>query len=363
MRILVAGEWRWPWYQEAFADALGSLGHEACPFGWAELFYDGLGGDREPHFKNIVSRLQNRLLLGPLVSRLNRRLVNAVDRLRPDIVLLYNAHHVLSRTLRKIKRVSPDMVIAQYLNDNPFSDNAAAFLWRHVKRSIPLCDVHFIYRHANAEPIRRHGGKNVYLLRSYFVPHQDFREEPGPGDERFSCDVVFAGHYEDDGRVEALEKVAASGVKLNLFGGGWQRALRKIAQESPLRRLFPVRPAFGREYRLAISGAKIALCFLSKLNRDTYTRRCFQVPAMGTFLLSEYTPDLAELFTEGEDIEFFRSPQEMLQKIERYQKNDTERELIADNGCRRVHGDGHDVVSRAKRLLAAVREVQDGHTA
>lgn len=354
MRIVVAGEWRWPWYQEAFADALRSLGHDVHGFGWAELFYEGLGGEREPRFRSASARLQNRLLWGPLLFDLNRRLAASAGELRPDLLLLYSAQAISPRTLRKVRRISPRTLVAQYSNDSPFGAGADPLLWRHVRRSIPLCDLHFVYRPADAEPMRRLSGKDVHLLAPYFVPGQDFHETPGPGEERFSCDVVFAGHYADDGRLEALEAIAATGVRLNLFGGGWERARERLSPASPLLPLFPVRPAIGRHYRLAISGAKIALCFLSRRNRDTYTRRCFEVPAMETFLLSEHSPDLATLFTEGEEIELFRSREEMLTKVSYYLEHGDERRRIARAGRRRVERDGHDVVSRARELLRTV---------
>jgi spore maturation protein CgeB len=109
---------------------------------------------------------------------------------------------------------------------------------------------------------------------------------------------------------------------------------------------------------MAISGAKIALCFLSKLNEDTYTTRNFQIPAMRTFMLSEYTPDLASLFEEGKEAEFFRSQDELLDKIRYYLQHDSEREEIAHNGHKRLLADGHDVVSRARQVVAVVEQLR-----
>jgi spore maturation protein CgeB len=120
-----------------------------------------------------------------------------------------------------------------------------------------------------------------------------------------------------------------------------------------------VRLVWGNEYNLALCGAKVALVFLSKLNRDTYTRRTFEIPGSGTAMLSEYTDDLAELFKEGSEIEFFRNPEQMLQKISSYLGDEKRRHSIAKSGHDRVLADGHDVVSRMKQvvhLVLAVRE-------
>ncbi len=69
----------------------------------------------------------------------------------------------------------------------------------------------------------------------------------------------------------------------------------------------PIKPVTGIEYNYAICGSKITLCFLSKINSDTYTRRNFEVPAMGKLMLSEYSQDLEIIFKENEEMVFFRN--------------------------------------------------------
>src|SRR5207247_1773951 len=128
---------------------------------------------------------------------------------------------------------------------------------------------------------------------------------------RFETDVVFAGHYEADGRQRLVEMLVESGIRLRLFGPEWERPAR---ESRVLRRFSPVDSPRGEDYNKALCGAKIALCFLSKLNRDTYTRRCFEIPAAGVFLLAEYSDDLGGLFKEGVQAEFFRGPDELLRK-------------------------------------------------
>src|SRR5947208_3167798 len=109
---------------------------------------------------------------------------------------------------------------------------------------------------------------------------------------------------------------------------------------------------WGDAYNKALCGAKIALCFLSKLNRDTYTRRCFEIPATKTLMLSEYSNDLATLFAEGSEIEFFRSISELVDKATYYVTHPEERLAMAEAGFRRVVEDGHDVRSRMRQVLA-----------
>ncbi|MBU4478977.1 MAG: glycosyltransferase, partial [Candidatus Omnitrophica bacterium] len=243
-------------------------------------------------------------------------------------------------------------------NDNPFSPLARRSMWRNFIKSINFFDIHFVFRKGNISDFYKHGAKNVFLLRPYFIPEDDFpinREEIG---DDYLCDVVFAGHYEDDGRAEALEAICRAGYKLKLYGGGWNKALAKLASDSPLQALYPIQPATGRDYNKAICGAKVALCFFSTLNKDVYTRRSFQIPAMKVAMLSEHSDDLEELFASGKEAVFFSDTEELLEQTRNLLRDAEIRERIANGGYSRVHRDGHDVTSRMLEWLAHVRTYQ-----
>lgn len=124
-----------------------------------------------------------------------------------------------------------------------------------------------------------------------------------------------------------------------------------MAKSVILKHLAPVHLVWNEDYNKALCGAKIALCFFSKLNRDTYTRRCFEIPAAGTLLLSEYSDDLASLYQAGEEADMFKTKQEMIQKINLYLDNDDLRSRVAANGNQRAIIDGHDIVSRMAKVL------------
>jgi len=64
--------------------------------------------------------------------------------------------------------------------------------------------------------------------------------------------------------------------------------------------------------------------------------RGMDIMGAGGFLLSNYQPELAELFVDGEDCVLFGSEADMLDKIEYYLTHDKEREEIACNGFRKV---------------------------
>ena len=165
---------------------------------------------------------------------------------------------------------------------------------------------------------------------------------------RYDSDVVFAGHYEPDGRLELLCDLVRAGVRVRLFGPDWNKPIQSHPE---LRCLMPVKSLRGDDYTKALCAAKIALCFLSKLNRDTYTRRCFEIPACGVLLLSEHSEDIESLFTEGTEADFFRDRTELLAKVRFYLSHPDVRRQVAQAGRVRVEADNHDVVSRMRQVV------------
>jgi len=350
----------WPWYQEACALALEAHGCEVERFGWFHDFRYWKAGSSEPVYHSMYYRLQYRLNLGPTVSKVQRLLLEKAEVSRPEIIWFYNVQLISPRTVRKLRKMLPESTFIQYANDNPFSANKKLCIWGNYLKSIPLFDVHFSYRKSNIDDYIRFGSKSVHLLRSYFIPNVDFPVDRENIPECFRCDVVFAGHYEDDGRVELLEAIIDAGHKLNLYGGGWAAAIPKLAPSSPLRSKYPISPATEENYRYAICGAKVALCFLSSLNRDSYTRRNFQVPAMKVAMLSQYSDDLASLFEPDKEIAMFRNKTELLMKLSELIKNDDWRNSIAESSYSKVYASGHDVFSRMKCWLKIVSSKIDG---
>ncbi len=326
------------------------LGHDVRGFLWHEYF--------KPPASMLARRLlwpfyraQDKFVRGPAVSRLNRDLARLAAEFRPDLLFVYRGTHVKAATLRKIRSLVPRIAIAGYNNDDPFGPGQPRYRWRHFLGCLPEYDVTLAYRHHNLDEFSRHGARRVRLLRSWFIPERNHPVNLTEQDAaQFATDVVFAGHYEDDGRVELLEAVVQQGWRLRLFGPPdyWNPVLE---HSTALRHLRPVRQVWGEEYNKALCGAKVALCFFSRLNRDTYTRRCFEIPATGTMMLSEYSDDLASLFAEGREADYFRSKEELLAKLALYIGDDARRDSVAAAGMARVRADGHDITSRLRELL------------
>lgn len=356
MKVLIAGDWHSDLHEEEVKRSLQRQGHDVADFRWHGYFKPG--SHVLSRLTNLLKRAQNKYLAGPLVGRVNKDFVDMTLDYKPDVVFVYRGTHIRTSALATIRSALPDCIIVGYNNDDPFSPAQPKYYWRHFLAAIPHYDLMLAYRTANLADFRRHGARRVELLRSWYVPDRNHPVELAVNDRvKYSCDVVFIGHYEADQRRECLEEIVRQGFKLRLFGPTkyWAGPLRTSVE---LGALAPVGMVWGEDYNRALCGAKVALCFLSKLNRDTYTRRCFEIPASRTLMLSEYSDDLASLYEEGVEADFFRDKDELIRKIRMYLADEGLRNSVAEAGYRKVTAAGHDIDSRIKMVLGWVSQIR-----
>lgn len=350
MKILIVGAWAWPQYEEAFAQGLRDSGVEVSAVSTSKFF------------KGFWGRIQQSIPFpGVALLILNRLVVEAVKVQKPDLVLFWRPTHVLPTTISKIKKMG--VQTASYNNDDPFGPQAHGnvpwhhhFLWHWYIKCLPKFDYNFFYRKINCEEAKEHGARHADVLLPYFIPSQDRPMQLAASEvERYETEVVFVGHYEPDGRAGSLRALVSAGIRVKLWGGHyWSRAVLGDLYD----RFEPVVPAEGDAYGKALCGAKVCLCFLSKLNRDKYTRRCFEIPAYGKVMLAERTDILMQFFKEDEEACFFSTPEELVFKAKWLINNPDVRTRIAQAGLQRVWSDGHDVSTRAKQFLEALSSSQ-----
>jgi spore maturation protein CgeB len=288
---------------------------------------------------------------------MNRALLAKAQDCNPDVVLVWRGVHVLPETLRSLCTRNRPLVVS-YNNDDPFGPLYSRGnlhlrrLWRIFKPAIPEYDVHFVYRDVTRDDFLGAGARQVNVLLPYFVPEADRPLQLGEADlARFGCDAVFVGHFENDGRVEYLRSLVDAGFHVKLFGTGWNsKTLGPLANH-----FGDVEALRGDDYRKALIAARLALCFLSHLNRDDYTRRSFEIPACGGGLLSERTEALEHLFEDGREAVYFSSASELVSRVRQLLLEPARLDAIRVAGFERVRRDGHSVYDRMKEMLGAVQ--------
>lgn len=349
MKILIAADWHGEIYAQAFFDGFKSLGYDTFKFSWKEYYHHYQYSTRYEtdgnKFRSLYYRLQNKFLIGSAIKKINKDLMEKCKEIKPDIVFIYRGTHIYPQTIKNIKKNSSCKVYG-YNNDDPFSLEYPSYIWRYYKKSILFYDHIFAYRWKNIEDYKYIEYDKVSLLRSYYLKDSNFYIEQCSSN-KYKCDVIFIGHFENDRRDEYIKLLIDMDIDIKLYGTEWE--LSKYYNLF-IEKFGEIKPVYD-EYNLALNSAKIALVFLSKLNNDTYTRRCFEIPATKTMMMSEYTNDLNSMFKEGHEAEYFRNKEEMLKKIQYYLNNQDILQITSENGYKRLMNDGHEVTNRCREIL------------
>ncbi|MBF6568116.1 MAG: glycosyltransferase [Candidatus Binataceae bacterium] len=326
-----------------FLEALRELGAER---GWSFEFVDQSA--YIPTHSSLGQRIVARLLGRPSgYHALNKALLDRALEFHPNLVLIGKGQFISPDTLKAIREAT-GAVLVNWATDDPFNPCNTS---PNLVNSIPLYDLYVSTKLAVIPDLKRVGVNNTYVRFGY-KPEVHYPETLTSASEqdRFACEVAFIGGADAD-RVPYFEKLLRGipGLKLVLYGGYWNRY--------PALRPYWRGEVFGREYRLAVAGAKIVVNLVRRGNRDDHVMRTFELPACGAFVLAERSVTHCELFKENVEAAFFSSPDEMVERIRYYLPRDEERRSIAEAGRREILAGHHTYRDRLLQIIESAPSV------
>jgi len=295
----------------------------------------------------LAGRLLRRLHIGLANEQVQSALLDLVERERPDWVHFRLPVEFHRRTIGALKRHGA--TLTQYFNDDAFSKSSPTGIHWRFRRALPLYDAHFVFRMHNVERYRKAGAAHVEHCPPFYDPVAHFV----PNESGFIADAAFIGHYEADWRLECLEALARR-FDVVLKGGGWDGPIRN----RPIGKLAPITHAFGDEYNRIYAAVVAGLCFFSKINNDTWTRRALEIVAVGGLLVCERTEEAQLYFKDREEAFFFSSIEELVDIVAELKSNPSKREAVRAAGYRRLVSGQHTINDRALQILRYVRSVR-----
>jgi len=162
-------------------------------------------------------------------------------------------------------------------------------------------------------------------------------------------DVIFVGGKTEASpqREEYLKDVEKEGYKLEVIGYGFNINNKRTHADWN-----------GEHIASVYKNSKIGLNIISGgiLNCDLqFSARVYQTMGCGCFLLTEYIPNIEELFTPKKHLDVFYTKEEMLEKIDYYLKHPEIREEVAKQGQEEVLKN-HDIDIRINQYLEIIRK-------
>jgi len=331
-----------------FFNEASSLGYSASLFD--EFRY--LRNYSRSLLEKIVYRLRRRR---PLHWRaLNQDFLRLARDTSPNLVLVVKGAYLSAQTLATAKEMTGALVV-NYNTDDPFNP---ATMTRDLVDAIPYYDLYVSTKTANLDDLRRFGAKRVAFVPFGFNPAHHFPEHPMTEAEgrRFQSDLCFAGTYDPDREYYLRALSDHFGGRFAIYGDkAWENVKWAASNFRG--------PAFGRDYRLALTGTRVALGLLRKANRDQSTCRTFEIPACGALLLAEDTVEHRSLFRADHEAVYFKDSDDLLKRATQLLREPEHAAVIRQNGIKAVRSGRHTYGDRLNQIVALAFETHQVHDA
>jgi len=184
-----------------------------------------------------------------------------------------------------------------YCADNPFV-NRDKKRWFFVKKIIKKFDLVIFHQKSREKYVKKYGIKK-YI--SIYPPI--FDEILNLKLNRKTKGIVFLGTWMP-GRGKFFYELKKNGIEVKIYGPNWNKDSKyyKLLKNNIDLKKYPI-----KKVKNIINKFKIAIALYSKGNKDELSRRSFEIPAIGTLLLSENSNLLKKFFKNNLHAVYFKN--------------------------------------------------------
>jgi spore maturation protein CgeB len=239
---------------------------------------------------------------------------------------------------------------AVILTESPYEDARQA-------RLASLVDVCWTNERTSVERLRLANPRTRYLPHA-FDPHRHTIFEP-PLEDVPAHDVIFVGSGFAE-RIELLEQIDWTGIDLGLYGYwsllGSRSKLRRYVRGGPVPNTRAV--ALYRRAQVGLNLFRTSVAYGRQAPRIAYAEsanpRTFELAACGVFQVSDFRPEIGDLFDSS--IPTATGPAEMESLIRRALADPAWRQACANRSRRLVAP--HTFAARAAQALADLEQFE-----
>jgi len=330
-KILIVDDLEYNFYEKSIGYGFTKIGYKVFYFKSEKSYKINSLFNKFSKFYNIY-----------LSKKIDIELLKKVETVRPNVILFWRALSIKAKTFSKIKIICPKIKIILHHNDNPFLNKKIKIKNGNFFKSIKLSDLVLAYRKSDFIHYKKYKAKKIKLFLPYIYTkiHKPFKIKK-------KIDVIFIGHYENDGRLQIIKELHENKINYKIYGNNWEKIIRNNNKLKIYNKEYK-----GLNYSKKLSSAKIALVFVSKENNDVYTRRCYEIPACKTLLFAQKTKELNKILKENNEAVYWKNDYEFVNKIKFLLKNKQKIKKISKLGYLKIVNNGNSEFHRAKEIIS-----------
>lgn len=302
--------------------------------------------------KNKVTKILERVVRSRQITEFNDNIKKKIDLFAPEVLLVYKGTFVTPDSLIYAKERNCRLVLF-------FPDVSTTAHGPYIPQCIPHYELIFTTKTFGIKDMgEKYGVKNMHLIPHGYDP-EIHRIIPVTQKEmaKYGNDASFIGTWspKKESWLNSI-KEHIPGIDLKIWGSQWFKSTSPLLKES-----IQGNEVLGDLYAMAIQCSKINLGILSEQrigssSGDLITSRTFHIPGAGGFMLHERNEESLACFIEGVEASFFDGPDEMVEQIRYYLKNDDLRDEIRMAGHRRALAE-HSLDARAETLIGYLQKM------
>jgi len=327
-----------------YSKNLIELGHEAQDIIINDQILQGLWAkERGIKNRNFYSKILNIPKIGFIGKKVDtflnlsdtyKILKAQIEEYKPDIIYVQNLGYLNSRFLKSIKP-NVKLIIGQIACPLPPLRNLKPY--DLILTSFP----HYV------EIFRKMGIKSEYFKIGFEESILSKLKK-----ERETYQTTFIGGFANVHKegTTILEEVAEK-TKLDFWGYG----VKDLKSNSPIIKNYHGE-AWGADMYQILYNSKITINRHSLASKNyANNMRLYEATGVGTMLLTDIKDNLSELFEIDKEIVTYKTPEEMLEKIQYYSNHEKERSEIALAGQKRTLKD-HTYKKRMQELVKIIEK-------
>ena len=274
----------------------------------------------------------------------NQKVINLANQFQPDLTIVIAPLLLKPNTIKALQQHG---LVFVFFTDNPL-DQHHTHTNSWVKGSLSLWDAAFIWSKELVENLIKDCLKKVFYHpfccdTQYHFPIKQAHP---------SYDIAFIGNWDDSRKREKYLKAIAD-YHLGIWGSDyWNTRCR----EPTLKGLCQGMCSY-QDIPQVLGSAKIGLNILRPQNEMGHNIRTFEIPASGTLMLSERSPELLNLFAEDREAVYFSSSEELKQKVEYLVQNEKLIKVIAQSGY--AKSVRHQISDRISEIIKVYQNLKN----
>jgi spore maturation protein CgeB len=304
-------------------------------------------------WSGFVARVVRRLFIKIFLNDYNRSVIDQAKASNFDFILVFKGMYLKEETLKALRLFGKP--IYNFYPDVSYTDHGA-----YIPAALKHYDCLFTTKsYHGLKEQQAFAISDMVLVRHGFDPevHRPARLSQAQI-EHYGCDVSFVGCWSPE-KERLIQHIINNrgNIKIIVYGIGWKYSSNKFkkALGKNLRS-----GAFGDELAIIHNASKVNLGLLSRAAgdqaiSDQTTVRTFQIPASGSVMLHEDTPEVRSYFQPEKEVMLFNGKSDLLLKLDKMLSDESLRRAIRINGYQRCIRERYDYSNAAEAIVKKFR--------